>query len=311
MILHSSSLFSVLLHLVGLFQQCSGFSFFPSATRRSSSTSSALFGRRGRKQQQQRQKKQPTKEATTIKQPRVTTRPKSELTSLTIASDCTIQIAQINSNDPWWETTQNPYGARVWPASFGIAQYLWQQHQQGDYLEGIQAFEVGCGTGLVSQTVALAGATVQATDVSPVALQLTQQGWDATVKQHQNSASSLLTTSIYDITQPLPPPNDSKTTRSQQLFLASCVLYEGDLGIAMAQRVKEAYQRGMWILLGDDDSGYREGGRQSFLEQLALGSLGSITSQIEWKQGTVQCTEMGWREKPFSFLEFNAPKKEV
>lgn len=298
MIQYSSTLVTVL--VTGLFQQSGGFCCFPPTT--TPSHSSVLFARRGRKQpkqQQQRQKKQPaTKLPTNTKQCRVTIpQPKSELTSLKIAFDCTIQIAQIDSNDPWWETTSNPYGARVWPASFGIAQYLWQQQK---HLDGIRAFEVGCGTGLVSQTVALAGAGVQATDVSPVALQLTQRGWDATAKQqeHQQS-SSLLTTSIYDITKPLP----NITTAQQQLFLASCVLYEGDLSIAMAQRVKEAYQRGMWILLGDDDTGYREGGRQRFLEQ--LGS--DMSNQIEWKQGTVQCKEMGWREKPFSFLELNAP----
>jgi hypothetical protein len=117
-----------------------------------------------------------------------------------------------------------------------------------------------------------------------------------------------LTVSIYNVNHPLPElfgsSREEDRSPRQTLFLATCVLYEGELSHAMAQRVRETYQKGMWIILGDDDAGNREEGRQTFMDQ-----LGADLQPIQWTHGLVRCPSLGWREKHFSYLELNAPSQ--
>ncbi|NMB24247.1 MAG: methyltransferase domain-containing protein [Firmicutes bacterium] len=72
--------------------------------------------------------------------------------------DVLIDRAQCEDELPFW--------AKLWPAARGLALYLWQA--QG--IAGLEALELGAGTGLCGIVAALKGAEVMQTDFIPDAL---------------------------------------------------------------------------------------------------------------------------------------------
>jgi SAM-dependent methyltransferase len=79
----------------------------------------------------------------------------------------------------WWEEqsvseSANPFGAKLWPASLAVADYL--AGLPADVLPATTVLEIGCGNGLCSLTAAARGAaSVVASDLSEDALTLTQE----------------------------------------------------------------------------------------------------------------------------------------
>jgi predicted nicotinamide N-methyase len=59
-----------------------------------------------------------------------------------------------------------PYWSEVWPSSVAMGRFL----ARGNLLSGIDAVELGCGTGLAGVAAALMGARVTFTDFEPAAL---------------------------------------------------------------------------------------------------------------------------------------------
>ena len=262
---------------------------------RHDTSSTRIFARKRKAKPAQKSSAYPVKKTTKSSRPTSIT-----LSKIEVADDCLIHVAQVSANDEaFWNTADNPYGARTWPPSLGIARYLWNS----DYLthgHTERVFEIGCGTGLVSQTTARKGIPTIATDISPIALDLTRTGWKSTsVSALFKNGQSNLQTQIYDIQQPLP----EESFQSKTLLVATCVLYEGPLAEAMAERIAQAFKQNLWIIVGDDDTGYREDGRAKF-EDLLKEKSGIAP---KWKHGTVECASLGWRAKPFSYFELNAP----
>lgn len=64
-----------------------------------------------------------------------------------------------------------PFWASLWPAARGLAAFLWQDQA----LAGIQALELGAGTGLPGIAAALWGAEIVQTDFVPDALLFCQE----------------------------------------------------------------------------------------------------------------------------------------
>lgn len=245
-------------------------------------------------------------------------------------------VVQVDDND-WWEDPRNanPYGARVWPASLAIARFLAQRLGSGggdafgsgvgsENLAKARPFvvEVGCGTGIVSLAAAGCGAHVVATDVSPVALSLTRDGWSEMSERGKGRGvattglcceGGTLSTATFDLfsSDPLPIPGpDSVPSSLPPIVVAASVLYESKLAKAMARRVAEACNRGAWVILGDDDTGLREGGREKFeseLERLQIEGGGHRVRRT-LTETTVKQPAFGWVGKAVRILHFNAPQ---
>lgn len=102
----------------------------------------------------------------------------------------------------------------------------------------------------------------------------------------------------------------------QPIVIATSVLYEADLAEAMANRVAEAAAMGAWVIVGDCDSGQREGGRERFELELEKrlksiraerGGDDYVQKKIHWNQAVAKCPELGWREKNVRLLHLNSP----
>ena len=104
----------------------------------------------------------------------------------------------------WWEEqsideSANPFGAKLWPASLAVADYLAGLPE--DVLPAMSVLEIGCGNGLCSLTVAARGAaSVVASDLSEDALTLTREA-----AQQQGLAVQTLRFDLADRATPLPP----------------------------------------------------------------------------------------------------------
>mmetsp|Transcript_32345 Transcript_32345/g.48234 ORF Transcript_32345/g.48234 Transcript_32345/m.48234 type:complete len:443 (-) Transcript_32345:43-1371(-) len=278
----------------------------------------------------------------------------------------TVQVSTYQVNDVnWWKSTTNinPYGAKVWPSSIGVAQFLattlfksLSVDNSGSSSEkNIHVLELGCGTGLASIVAASCGAsTVIASDVSDVALYLTQKGWQKTrTKKHKHDKEQMETQTskslhppcdfstlyfdICDISTPLPIPasfwkkqmkdNTSKPSATaeiqqqcqqrQSIVIATAMLYELDLAKALASRVVEAYRLGAWIIIGDDDTGERDGGRDLFLTELdrlmmeLSNACGDDMPQILWTTSVVKNQKLGWMGKSVKLLHLNPPPSAI
>ncbi|KAL3932970.1 MAG: hypothetical protein SGBAC_010600 [Bacillariaceae sp.] len=242
-----------------------------------------------------------------------------------------------------------PYGARVWPPSMALAEFL------SDYLSlssaiadpiasesesesnatasSYQVLEIGCGTGLVSIAAALCGAKTMATDVAPMTLKLVQQGWSETCdkqRKHREKmiakgedddllqiTDSNLQMELFDVSSPdpLPWPKTADGDKPQRILVASAVLYEASLAKAMAQCCFQAcYQENAWVILADDDTGLREGGREVFeteWERL-VEERKKKKRKSPWVPTTVeQKTVFGWVNKRVQLLHLNYPEELV
>jgi predicted nicotinamide N-methyase len=302
------------------------------------------------------------------------------ISSLYRPPNSVLHVTAVQVKDPaWWNENNNalvnPYGARLWPSSYAIAQFL------ASYLSTtappsrsalpVFVLELGCGVGLVSLVAAAAPAaargtaattttTVVATDISPMALSLTQQGWMATNKKRNNENGGADTTNgaeqavkqqgsfstmIFDIfsSKPLPllaaaaaaSPESSRTLvnstqnpqtnetpplrqqpRQQRIVVAGAMLYDANLAAALARRVVEAvYAFDAWVIVGDDDSGERDGGRAIFLQEMERHQQQhqqkNLSIPMVQTQGVVRHAGLGWSEKRVSLLHFNAPPNAI
>ena len=199
----------------------------------------------------------------------------------------TISIVQVDDFS-WWEKAENPYGARLWPSALGIAQFL----IEGKTISrSSRVIELGCGTGLPSLVAASLGASVVATDVSTLALQLLQAGWKGCHPQIGTLSSHIF--DVTDYTQPLPDAD---------IVIASAVLYQVDLAEAFGKRVVEACNAGAWVILGDDVTGERDGGRSIFLDIINDAGIGAKSIEM-----TVANQELGWQAKAVKLIQLNSP----
>ena len=299
-------------------------------------------GRRGRRQQQEDEGESATASTSTgstsasvaavpppksYRQTSLRIRPLHIGNSPTSSSRSHIDIATYDIDDAdWWEAKtllqeaeeesgENPFGTRAWPPSLVVAQLL--VGLPSSDVAGRTIVELGCGTGLVSITAAGLGANAVATDVSPLVLQLTRRGWEDTRTRLQKAGTEVeagtLSTSIFDVTSSDPLPIDRQMEQHQQpIVIATSVLYEADLAGSMANRVAEAAALGAWVIVGDCDSGQREGGRQRFEMELAQRlnmreGGGDEERQIRWDPAVAKCPELGWKEKHVRLLHLNSP----
>lgn len=237
-------------------------------------------------------------------------------------------IAQV-VDEKWWEQSSNPFGARCWPSSLAVAQFL---AERSNLLPGRSVLELGCGTGLISIVAARCGAIVLATDISPVALKLTKQGWkDTCSKIKMNSAESLvdvgsLSTVTFDLTSLMALPvfqrnpgdnqtgnkkgsdaclDDTTSVDPTPILVAGAMMYASELAQALARRVAEAVLLGAWVIVGDDETGQRESGRELFATELSR--LLDDTDKMIWTKSTVKCKSLGWKEKQVTVLHINPP----
>ncbi|KAG7344161.1 lysine methyltransferase [Nitzschia inconspicua] len=257
-----------------------------------------------------------------------------------------ISVYQIEDNQ-WWREKEsqhynqlhhkdNPYGARCWPSSVAVADYLIQTVLPS-LQEDAEVVELGCGPGipsLAAATTSLFDRTgkgdgehqifVTATDVSPTALTLLSKGWKATRKRHEkqltkklqaDSEVSLSTRSDHDAlsirsfdicsSDPLPFVSTGKSNpRTRRILVACTMLYDPTLAAALARRVEEAvHQFDAWVILGDDVTGERGSGRDIFLKALQekAPQLASTTTTA-----TVQIKNaaLGWQAKETKVWEW-------
>jgi SAM-dependent methyltransferase len=253
----------------------------------------------------------------------------------------------------WWQDQENlleqkrqdkdnPYGARCWPSSVAVAEYLIQ-----DVLPSLETdamiLEIGCGPGIPSLAAALTQLSghniegqkncqlsVMATDVSPMALSLLRRGWTATLKRHEKQLAkkwqpddingSLIRKTIdnplsiraFDICSsealPFPRIRPDAERRQPQLILVACtMLYEHVLAAALAKRISEAIRNfDAWVILGEDVTGERESGRSVFLAAMDNDSdlLVSNSSNIAVH---IKNPALGWQSKETQIWEWNNP----
>lgn len=291
-----------------------------------------------------------------------------------------LRVSLIEVDDrEWWEEDSNPTGARLWPSSLAIAEFLASIN-----LKNYELLELGCGAGLASIVAAECGACVMATDISPLAIKLCRMGWKETQKAKtmeelakkkkreqkeklrqqfqrwrqstsdgavpttgavsptpsippaadkpetpKKTKSGTLQTSIFDLCSDIPLPlsaanqDDSlEDPPKKKMVIATTLLYEAGLATRLAQRALEACKAGAWVMIGDDDSGQREGGRSLFVAELdrlqqefekqqeqeehdiAISSFSRI-----WTTTKVRSKALQWNEKQVQILHLNAPKE--
>ena len=92
-------------------------------------------------------------------------------------------------------------------------------------------------------------------------------------------------------------------------MIATAMMYDANLAAELAQRAFEACARGAWVILGDDDTGEREGGRQLFISELdKLEEEKDVRFQRTWIGSVVKSKSMQWSEKNVKVLHLNAPQ---
>lgn len=234
---------------------------------------------------------------------------------------CTFEVDDVE----WWENHDNPYGGRLWPSALAISEFLVGLGR----LDGYEVLELGCGAGLTSIVAAECGAQVVASDISSTAIQLCQKGWRETQNQRPrqqsqhgkkddamgnnageitltNKPGSLETVNL-DLLSNEPLPISNRST-NPKLVIATAMMYQADLAEVLARRAFEACERGAWVIIGDDDTGMREGGRELFVSELdALEQRKGVVFTKTWTNSIVKSTALQWKRKQVNILHLNPP----
>lgn len=228
--------------------------------------------------------------------------PNKKHVTISLEDNDSAVLAQVVDDDQWWNE-DNPYGAKPWPAALQSANLL---SKYKHYIQNKTLVELGCGTGLVSiVAAAMNGAHVVATDVSPLALSLVQEGWKETTRlERSDRIKGTLETRIFDIMSSEPLPIQI-TEGTQAIVVATAMLYQPQLAQALARRVAQAFEKGAWIIVGDDDTGNIA--REFFQAQLESLLGDAILSDDVWTETTVKCPELGWTQKNVRILQLNSP----
>ncbi len=142
-----------------------------------------------------------------------------------------------------------PYGAVTWNTALAVAEAV-RPHCAG----GVHVLDVGVGTGLVACVAALHGAAVTGLDIDEVALELAAQSARA------NACTIDLQT--FDLTGETPLPK-------ADVVVFADVLYEPELAVAVAHRVREAIERKARVFVGDPG----RDGREAFKRTLAAAGI--------------------------------------
>ena len=144
----------------------------------------------------------------------------------------------------------DPLSSCYWPASMPLARLLYRSSES---LRRKSVVEIGCGTGLCSLTCASVGAKVLATDVDPLALELTAAA---------ASAQALnVDTVAFDATHAAEPLPCADVLLMSDLFVTEA------LARAHASRVAEALTSGAYQLIVVVDPARQT--RADFLEELS------------------------------------------
>lgn len=231
---------------------------------------------------------------------------------------CTVEVDDVE----WWEhpDNHNPYGDRLWPSALAISEFLITQGN----LNAFDVLELGCGAGLVSIVAAECGAQVLASDISPNIIKLCNIGWLETQKQrkrqkpHNNEVTEpedqsiiikpgTLHTSIFDLFSKKPLPLFNSST-NQKVLIATTMMYEPSLAKGLAHRAYEACVCKAWVIIGDDDTGERDGGRHIFLAEFdRLNKENDTDFHSIWTNSVVKSKQLQWSEKHVKILHLNAP----
>lgn len=126
-----------------------------------------------------------------------------------------------------------PFWASLWPAARGLAAFLWQDQ----CITGIEALELGAGTGLPGIVAALKGASVVQTDFIP----------DALVFCQENAAINGAKT----IEQVLADWRSFQVPGLYPLIFGSDILYEPTLHPYLVEIMEEKLAPGGRVLIAD------------------------------------------------------------
>ena len=252
-------------------------------------TAPLIFRSRSRTQWMSRFHKRSTEKMLTI--------PASHLVAFSLAGDPPLHLSVLEVSDrDWWAQQSkmegsNPFGAKLWPAALGVAEHLSNLPAIGWESVG-SALDCCCGNGLVAITLAARGVpTVIASDISPLALEMTAQ---AAAAQQLTAVSTLR----FDLSAKTALPD-------ADLCVFADLFYEEKLGRLVAQRVAEAAKRGSWVVVGS----HVRSGRGAFLERLGQ-LLPGTSRQLAFRHDDeflVRSDALKWKEKRCSLLEFNTP----
>lgn len=174
---------------------------------------------------------------------------------------------------------EDPYGSVLWPAAKTVSNRLCELD-----LTNSTVLELGTGTGLVSLVAAIVGAKrVLATDYNPLTLEMVQL--TIPLQRYRSIPKGVIETRLFDVkdsSQPLPETD---------LLVIADLLYDKELGIAVAKRILEAKRRGLSVIVGDSPNRM---GRPFMLEELRRHG---IDCEFQFVDGT---TVSGYRNSLIS-----------